>query len=111
MKTCTIFLGLVAASISGAAAANAAPPHAKIGPAQAVASATRKVKGTAVATKYEFEDGHWQYAVTVKSKSGQLYEAEVSATTGKVTAVEKTTLAEERAEEEADKKAQRKSAK
>ena len=61
--------------------------------------------GKALATKYEFEDGHWQYAVTVQDKKGQLYEAEVSATTGRVTANEKTTPAEEAQEAAADKKA------
>jgi len=50
-----------------AAVAQAAPtpPKAKISPAQAKASAVKKIPGRATAAKYEFEDGHWQYAVTV----------------------------------------------
>ena len=92
-------------ALTTALAAFAAPPKAKITPQQAAAAATKRVGGKALATKYEFEDGHWQYAVTVKDQKGQLYEAEVSATTGRVTATEKTTPAEEAQEAAADKKA------
>lgn len=84
--------------------AQAAPPKAKITPAQAAVSATQRIPGHALATKYEFEDGHWQYAVTVKNKKGEMYEAEVNSTTGKVTATERTTPAEESKEAAADKK-------
>lgn len=85
-----------------------APPKAKISPAQAKASAVKKIPGKATAAKYEFEDGHWQYAVTVVDKAGQMYEAEVNSTTGKVTATEKTSAAEEKTEAAADAKAARK---
>ncbi len=91
-------------ALTTALTAFAAPPKAKITPQQAAAAAKR-VGGKALATKYEFEDGHWQYAVTVQDKKGQLYEAEVSATTGRVTANEKTTPAEEAQEAAADKAA------
>ena len=67
-------------------------------------AAVKKLGGQALSAKYEFEDGHWQYAVLVKNKAG-LYEAEVSSTTGRVTATEKTTPAEEAGEAAADKKA------
>ena len=92
-------------ALTTALAAFAAPPKAKITPPQAAAAATKRLGGKALATKYEFEDGHWQYAVTVMDQKGQLYEAEVSATTGRVTATEKTTPAEEAQEAAADKKA------
>lgn len=82
-----------------------AKPAAKITPAQAKAVAVKKIPGTAQSAKYEFEDGHWQYAVIVKDKKGDLYEAEVNAATGRVTATEKTTPAEEASEAAADKKA------
>jgi uncharacterized membrane protein YkoI len=85
-------------------AAYAAPPKARITPQQAAASAVKRVPGKVLATKYEFEDGHWQYAVTIKNKKGELYEAEVSAVTGKVTDTERTTAAEEAQEAAADKK-------
>jgi single-stranded DNA-binding protein len=95
----------IAAVAATAAITQAAPPKAKITPAQAKASAVKKIPGRATAAKYEFEDGHWQYAVTVVDKTGQMYEAEVSSTTGKVTATEKTSAAEEATEAAADKKA------
>lgn len=84
--------------------AQAALPKAKITPEQAAAAATKSIPGHVLATKYEFEDGHWQYAVTVKNKKGEMYEAEVNSTTGKVTATERTTPAEEAKEAAADKK-------
>lgn len=95
----------IAAVAATAAITQAAPPKAKITPAQAKASAIKKIPGRATAAKYEFEDGHWQYAVTVVDKTGQMWEAEVSSTTGKVTATEKTSAAEEATEAAADKKA------
>ncbi len=93
-------LGLSAGLI--ARAAQAAP---RVSPAQAEAAAVKKIPGTAQSAKYEYEDGHWQYAVVVEDKSKQLYEVEVSAATGKVTATEKTSAAEEASEAAADKKA------
>ncbi len=87
------------------AALHAAPPAAKVSPRQAEAAAVARIPGKALAAKYEFEDGRWQYAVTVQDKKGQLYEAEVSASTGRVTATEKTSRAEEAQEAAADKKA------
>ena len=88
-------------------AAQAAPatPKAKISIPQAEAAAVKKVAGTAQSAKYEFEDGHWQYAVIVKDKKGQLHEVEVNSTTGKVLATEVTTPADEAKEAAADKKA------
>lgn len=83
--------------------ASQTPPKAKITPKQAETAAVRKLGGKASPAKYEFEDGHWQYAVVVTNSKG-MYEAEVSSTTGKVTAVEKTTSAEEAKEAAADKK-------
>ncbi|MDQ2687125.1 MAG: PepSY domain-containing protein [Armatimonadota bacterium] len=76
----------------------------RITPAQAEASATRKIHGKALSAKYEFEDGRWQYAVLVKNGSG-LYEVEVNAQTGKVTDSERTSAGEEAKEAAADKKA------
>lgn len=97
---------LVAAALAAAAqAVQAAPPQAKISPKTAMANAVKKIPGKATAAKYEFEDGYWQYAVTVIDKTGQRYEAEVSSTTGEVTATEKTSAAEEAREAAADKKA------
>lgn len=72
--------------------------------AQAEAAAVKKIPGKAISSKYEFEDGRWQYAVLVK-KGKTLYEVEVNATSGKVLDTEKTTMAEERAEAAADKAA------
>ena len=94
-------LALLGASHAGAKAA----PAAKITPTQAKAAAVKKIPGKALSAKYEFEDGHWQYAVLVKNKKGEIYEAEVNSTTGHVTATEKTTPAEEASEAAADKKA------
>lgn len=96
---------LAALMLPAALTAFAAPPKAKITPRQAAAAATRRIPGRAVATKYEFEDGHWQYAVTVVNKKGQMFEAEVSAATGRVTATERTTPAEEAKEATADARA------
>ncbi len=101
----------VAAIVFSALPANAAPPKARVSAQQAEAAAVRRIPGHALSAKYEFEDGHWQYAVLVKDSKGQLYEAEVSAATGKVTATEKTSAAEEASEAAADKKAAMKSGK
>ncbi len=92
---------ILAAGLICAATASAA---ARITPAQAEAAAVKKIPGTARSAKYEFEDGHWQYAVTVVNHAKQMYEVEVS-TTGKVTDTEKTSTAEEATEAAADKKA------
>lgn len=107
MNTRQIRHALVALSVLAAAipAALAAPPKAKITPAQAEAAATRAVPGTATKATYEFEDGRWQYAVLVNAKKGGEYEVEVNSTTGKVTATEKTSAAEESKEAAADKAA------
>ena len=104
IKTLLTVGALALASLS---AAHAAP---KITPAQAKAAAVKKIPGTAQSAKYEFEDGHWQYAVIVKDKKGGLNEVEVNSTTGLVTATEKTTPAEEAGEAAADKKAAMKAA-
>lgn len=104
MKITLLAAGGLALALLGAAHAGAKPTP-KISPDQAKAAAVKKIPGKALSAKYEFEDGHWQYAVLVKSKQGGLYEAEVSSTTGRVTATEKTTPAEEASEAAADKKA------
>lgn len=97
---------LAAATLSLPALAVAhAAPKARISPAQAEAAAVKAVPGHAQSAKYEFEDGHWQYAVLVRDAKGQLYEAEVNAATGRVTATEKTSAAEEASEAAADRKA------
>ncbi len=95
---------VLAASFALASLATAAIAAPHVSPAQAKAAAVKKLGGQALSAKYEFEDGHWQYAVLVKNTAG-LYEAEVSSTTGRVTATEKTTPAEEASEAAADKKA------
>ena len=100
----TILLSTAGLTLALLGAAHGAPA-AKITPAQAKAAAVKKIPGTAQSAKYEFEDGHWQYAVIVKSRKGDLYEAEVNSTTGRVTATEKTTPTEEASEAAADKKA------
>ena len=87
------------------AAAHAAPPKPRITAAQAEAAAVKKIPGKAQSAKYEFEDGRWQYAVIVTDKKGQMYEVEVSSTTGKVLDSERTSAAEEAKEAAADKKA------
>lgn len=86
-----------------AVAAVAAPPKPKISAQEAEAAAVKKLGGKATSSKYEFEDGRWQYAVIVKNDKG-MYEAEVNATTGKVMDSEKTSEAEEAKEAAADAK-------
>ncbi len=100
--TAALFAAL---ALPAALTAHAAPPKAKITPQQADAAAVKRIPGKVLATKYEFEDGHWQYAVTVVNKKGQMFEAEVSAATGRVTATERTTPAEEAKEAAADARA------
>jgi len=74
----------------------------RITAAQAEAAAVSRIPGKALSAKYEFEDGHWQYAVLVQ-QSRDLYEVEVNAKTGLVTATERTTQAEERSEAASEK--------
>jgi len=69
----------------------------RITAAQAKAAAVSRIPGKPLSAKYEFEDGHWQYAVQVQ-QGRALYEVEVNAQTGLVTATERTTKAEEGAE-------------
>ena len=103
--TPTLLMSVAAFAVTAAAAQAApAPPKAKISAKTAMANAVKKIPGKATAAKYEFEDGHWQYAVTVV-KGSQMYEVEVNSTTGKVTDTEKTSPAEEKAEAAADAKA------
>lgn len=99
MKITLFAVGGLALALLGAAHAGA-----KITPAQAKAAAVKKIPGKALSAKYEFEDGHWQYAVAVQ-KGKALYEVEVNAQTGRVTDSEKTSMAEEAKEAAADKKA------
>ena len=75
----------------------------RISPNQAKSAAVAKIPGKALSAKYEFEDGHWQYAVVVQ-KGTALYEVEVNAQSGKVTDTEKTSLKEEQSEAIADQK-------
>ena len=105
MKFTSLAAGLMLALLGAANSGVNAAPAAKITPAQAKAAAVKKIPGKALSAKYEFEDGHWQYAVLVKNKKGEMYEAEVNSMTGRVTATEKTTPAEEASEAAADKKA------
>ncbi len=88
-------LAAAAAALALVGTAQAAPPKAKTSPAQASAAAVRHIPGRVRSTKYEFEDGRWQYAVLVSGRHGGLYEVEVDGTTGRVTDTEKTTPAEE----------------
>ncbi len=104
-------MAAAAAAATVAPAAQAASPKPHVSARQAEAAAVRRIPGQALSAKYEFEDGHWQYAVLVKNNKGQLYEAEVSSTTGQVTATEKTSAAEETKEAAADRKAAMKTAK
>jgi len=99
MKNITLIA--IAACLSTTIAAHAAT---KITATQAEASAVKKIPGKAVSSKYEFEDGRWQYAVLVKNKTG-LYEVEVNAKTGKVMDSEKTSAREEAQEAAADRAA------
>jgi hypothetical protein len=110
-KNLPVFPLLAAAAMVATAvlSAEAKAPKAKITPAQAEAAATKKIQGKATSAKYEFEDGHWQYAVLVENKTG-LYEVEVNATTGKVMDTERTTPDEEEREAAADKAAAAKAA-
>ena len=59
--TLLVTAGLTVAFLGAAHAG--AKPAAKITPAQAKAAAVKKIPGKALSAKYEFEDGHWQYAV------------------------------------------------
>ena len=79
-------------------------PKPKVSAKQAEAAAVKKIRGKALSAKYEFEDGHWQYAVIVKNKKGELYEVAVNSTTATVLNTEKTSVAEEAKEEAEDKK-------
>ncbi len=81
-----------------------AAPKPKVSAKQAEAVAVKKIGGKALSAKYEFEDGHWQYAVIVKNKKGELYEVAVNSTTSAVLNTEKTSVAEEAKEEADDKK-------
>ena len=109
MKTKSILTAGIALAFSTAIFTGAAFAAARITPAQAKAAAVKKIPGTAQSAKYELEDGHWQYAVVVVDKAKQMYEVEVNSATGKVTATEKTSAAEEATEAAADKKAALKS--
>lgn len=92
-----------AASTGIGMAAPAMAPRPKISAHTAERTAARKLHGKAISSKYEFEDGRWQYGVIVM-KGKQEYEVEVSATTGKVLDMEKTSAAEEANEAAAEKK-------
>lgn len=99
----------LAAALFGAPAALSASPKPAVSAQRAEAAAVRRIPGHALSAKYEFEDGRWQYAVLVKTGAGALYEVEVSAKSGKVTATEKTSASEEAGEAAADRKAALKS--
>ncbi|HET6382078.1 MAG TPA: PepSY domain-containing protein [Armatimonadota bacterium] len=100
----TMFGAIAAAGIAITTTAVAAPPKPKISVKRAKSVAAHKVHGKAVSAKYEFEDGHWQYAVLV-TRGKSLYEVEVNAQTGKVLDSERTSAAEERSEAAADQRA------
>ena len=99
--TSAVAASILAVSLSAWAGA---APKPKLSAMQAEAAATRHIPGKAMSSKYEFEDGHWQYAVIVKGKSG-LYEVEIDPTTGKILDQERTSAAEEKKEAAADKAA------
>src|SRR5579872_4773994 len=68
--------GMVAVAgilLSFPAYAKTAKLAARISAAQAQAAAVKKIPGKVVSSKYEFEDGRWQYAVLVQ-KGKSLYE-------------------------------------
>ena len=109
MKTNTQLTAGIVLAVSAALIGGTAFAAARITPAQAEAAAVKKIPGKAQSAKYEFEDGHWQYAVVVVDKAKRMYEVEVNAATGKVTDTEKTSAAEEASEAAADKKAAMKS--
>ena len=109
MKTNIMLMGGLALTLSGTILAGAALAAARITPAQAEAAAVKKIPGRAMSAKYEFEDGHWQYAVVVVDKAKQMYEVEVNGATSRVTDTEKTSPGEEAGEAAADAKAAMKS--
>lgn len=80
----------------------AGPPKAKLSPKQAEAAAVKKFPGKAMSAVYENEDGHWQYAVIVRTKKGAMMEVAVNPTTGAIMSSEKTSAAEESKEAAAD---------
>ena len=63
------------------------PPTGKVTPWAAMHTAASKTGGTAFKAIFEFEDGHWQYAVLVL-KGKKISEVEINATTGAVGDVE-----------------------
>ena len=101
MKITLLTASGLALALLGVAHAGASKPTAQL---KAEATASKKMHAKLVSSKYEFEDGRWQYAVLVK-KGVTLYEVEVSKDGTKVLDSEKTSAAEEAKEAAADKKA------
>jgi uncharacterized membrane protein YkoI len=58
-------------------------PTVKVTPVQAMSAAERKTGGKAAMANFEFDEGHWIYAVIV-AKNHKLMEVEVNSETGKV---------------------------
>ena len=84
--------GLAGAALLGSlwqasAGSQREPVKGKIGPWDAMKLATGKVPGRAYNCTYEFEDGHWQYAVFVVAGK-TIKEVEIDPVTGKVGDVE-----------------------
>ena len=69
------------------AGAQTAPTKGKIGPWDAMKSATGKVPGRAINANYEFEDGNWRYSVFVVAGKA-IKEVGVDPMTGKAGDVE-----------------------
>jgi hypothetical protein len=63
-------------------------PSGKVTPWEAMATARAKTHQRPVQATFEFEDGHWQYAV-LTAGHGSATEVEINAQTGKVGDVEK----------------------
>lgn len=69
-------------------------PSGKLTPWEAMATAQARTHQRPVQATFEYEDGHWQYAVMVAGH-GSVSEVEIDARTGKVGDVEKANPAEE----------------
>lgn len=95
-----------AARKAGTHATAKTAPRARITATQAEKTALRKYPGKVEGkVALENEDGHWQYAVNVRSGK-TLREVMVDANTGRIASVEVTDVKEEAREAAAEKKAE-----
>lgn len=69
----------------------------RITASQARGVALHRISGKVISTKYELEDGHWQYAILLR-RGSVLYEVNVNAETGRITSTERTSQSEENTE-------------